>query len=110
PKIVRSFKLIDKGIARDGATVYYDGQRVGWVTSGTMVPYWEVDDAGGQALLDRTALSDTHCQRALGLCMIPPQVAVGDEIEVEVRGRKLKAKIVLRNLENRKINTTYAVL
>ena len=110
PKIVRSFKLIDKGIARDGATVYYDGQRVGWVTSGTMVPDWEVDDAGGQALLDRTALSDTHCQRALGLCMIPPQVAVGDEIEVEVRGRKLKAKIVLRNLENRKINTTYAVL
>jgi hypothetical protein len=42
--------------------------------------------------------------------MIPPQVAVGDEIEVEVRGRKLKAKIVLRNLENRKVNTTYAVL
>ncbi|MHC4951221.1 MAG: glycine cleavage system aminomethyltransferase GcvT [Planctomycetota bacterium] len=102
PKIVRQVRLLDKGIARDGSEVYYQGEPVGWVTSGTMVPYW--------AVAADNALTDEHAQRAVGLCMIAPNVPMGSEIEVEVRGRKLKAKIVARNLENRKVNTTYAVI
>ena len=100
-KVVRQMRLVDKGIARDGAVVYYDGRVVGWVTSGTMVPYWEFDN---------DTLTDEHSQRAVGLCMIEPDVPVGVEIEVEVRGRKLKAKIVDRNLENRKGIFAYAKL
>jgi hypothetical protein len=42
--------------------------------------------------------------------MVDPRVEIGDAIEIEVRGRKLKAVIVARNLENRKVNITYAVL
>ncbi len=105
PKVVRKFKLSDRGIARDGSTVYYQGRAVGWVSSGTMVPYWEItEDAHGQ---DGRA---THSQRAIGLCIIDPQVAVKSEIEIEVRGRKLKATVVARNLENRKVKTTYALI
>jgi aminomethyltransferase len=111
PKMVRQVRLLDKGIARDGAEVYYQGQPVGWVTSGTMVPYWESNEnRHGQAELDRATLTDNHAQRAVGLCMIAPNVPVGSEIELEVRGRRLKAKVVPRNLENRKANTTYAVI
>lgn len=104
PKVVRQFRLSDKGIARDGAAVCYEGQSVGWVSSGTMVPYWlyEVDD-------DIVQFKDKHDRRAIGLCMIAPQVAVGSEIEIEVRGRKLKATIVARNLENRKSKISYAL-
>ncbi len=111
PKVVRAFRLLDKGIARDGSEIYCQGHIAGWVTSGTMVPYWELSEKRqGQAEFDRATLTENHAQRAVGLCMIAPDVPVGSEIEIEVRGRKLKAKIVMRNLENRKVNTTYAVL
>ena len=76
----------------------------GWVSSGTMIPYWEYTGQG-----DKVQLKDQHSQRAIGLCIIDPQVAVKSEIEIEVRGRKLKATVVTRNLENRKVKTTYAL-
>jgi len=104
PKVVRQFKLADRGIARDGAAVYHEGQPVGWVSSGTMVPYWEYTGSG-----DDMQLTEQHAQRALGMCMVSPQVAIGSDIEIEVRGRKLKAMIVPRNLENRKVTITYAL-
>ncbi|MEN8128305.1 MAG: glycine cleavage system aminomethyltransferase GcvT [Planctomycetota bacterium] len=100
PKVVRQFKLSDRGIARDGSAVYYEGQPIGWVSSGTMVPYWTAQD---------NVLTDEHSQRAIGLCVVAPHVAAGSEIEIEVRGRKLKAKVVPRNLENRKVKVTYAL-
>lgn len=96
PKIVRQFRLLDKGIAREGADVYFEDRLVGWVSSGTMVPYW--------------VLGDRHGQRAIGLCLIESQVTIGSKIEIEVRGRKLKATVVTGNLQNRKTNRTYAVL
>jgi aminomethyltransferase len=101
PKVVRQMRLLDKGVARDGAEVYYQGQLVGWVTSGTMVPYWTVKD---------TILTDDHAQRAVGLCMIGPNIPMGSEIEIEIRGRRLKANVVLRNLENRKGDVAYAIV
>ncbi len=105
PKFVRQFRLLDKGIARDGAAVY-EGQRcLGWVSSGTMVPYWDYQPNG-----QTVSLSDTHSQRAVGLCMIEPNVPIGADVDIEVRGKKLKAKIVTKNLENRKGNVAYAIL
>ena len=101
PKIVRQFKLSDNGIAREGARVYHDGQPVGWVSSGTMVPYWVcVPDADGVQFRDEQA------RRAIGLCLIDPQIALGGEIGIKVRGRMLKAEIVARNLENQKVKRT----
>jgi hypothetical protein len=46
----------------------------------------------------------------VGLCLVQPQVTVGSEIQVEVRGRKLKARVASRNLENRTGNTTHAIM
>jgi aminomethyltransferase len=106
PKVVRQIQLLEKGIARDGAVVYYEDIPVGRITSGTMVPYWEI----GQAQLDHAILTDAHSKRAVGLCLVQPQVTVGSEIQVEVRGRKLKARVAPRNLENRTGNTTHAIM
>jgi aminomethyltransferase len=105
PKIVRQFRLSDNGIARDGASVFYEGKPVGWVTSGTMIPYWQYEIEANTA-----KFNDEHSRRAIGLCMIIPQIALGSEIEIDVRGRMLKAETVIRNLENRKDNETYALL
>jgi aminomethyltransferase len=104
PKVVRQVRLIDKGIAREGSKVYYDGQSVGWVSSGTMVPHWVCEVAG-----DGVQFKDEQARRAIGLCLIDPRIALGSEIEIDVRGRMLKAKIVARNLENRKVKRTYAL-
>jgi aminomethyltransferase len=104
PKVVRQVRLIDKGVAREGSKVYDDGQPVGWVSSGTMVPYWVCEAAG-----DGVKFKDEQSRRAIGLCLIDPQVSLGSEIEIEVRGRMLKAKIVARNLENRKVKRTFAL-
>jgi aminomethyltransferase len=100
-KIVRQIRLLEKGIARDGAVIYYQEKAVGWVSSGTMVPYWIVND---------NRLTDEQSQRAVGLCLIQPHVPVGARVEVEVRGRKLKAKVVSKNLEKRKTNITYPII
>lgn len=105
PKVVRQFRLNDPGIAREGAIVLSNGRPAGWVTSGTMVPYWQFDHSG-----DTVTLKDTHAQRAIGLCMIEPNIEIGSEIEIEVRARKLKALIVPRNLQNTKPPQTWAVV
>lgn len=105
PKVARQVRLLDKGIARDGAEVYCDDTLIGWVSSGTMVPYWEYEAAD-----DNVQLADTHAQRAVGLCLLSPEVPIGAIVEIDVRGRRLKAEVVTKNLENRKGSTTYAVL
>ena len=105
PKVLRQIRLTDKGIARDGAAVYYVDSLVGWVSSGTMVPYWTCQANG-----ETVQLTDEHAQRAVGLCLVNPDVPMGAILEVEVRGRRLKAQVVPKNLENRKGNTAYAVI
>jgi len=42
----RPVALVDKGIARAGARVLRQGKEAGFVTSGTMVPYWQSAGAG----------------------------------------------------------------
>ncbi|MCD6175716.1 MAG: glycine cleavage system aminomethyltransferase GcvT [Planctomycetes bacterium] len=106
PKVIRQFQLSDKGIAREGAAVYHEGRQIGWVSSGTMVPYWEYEKDGKTVYLKQE-----QSQRAIGLCMVEPQtLSIGRNVEIEVRGRMLKAVIVARNMENRKTKMTYALL
>jgi aminomethyltransferase len=88
PRRIVSLKILDKGVVRQGSKVFHCGQSVGEVTSGTMVPYWKP----GQ-----TEQSD---QRAVALAYVDCGLAVGTEVDVDVRGRMLKAKIVRRNLQS----------
>ncbi|MCE5185126.1 MAG: glycine cleavage system aminomethyltransferase GcvT [Planctomycetaceae bacterium] len=95
PKLIRTFRLLDSGIAREGALVYSGGRPAGWVTSGTMIPYWDYEKRD-----DAIMLKETHSQRAIGLCMIEPDISVGAQLEIEVRGKNLRAQVVSRNLQN----------
>ena len=38
--MTRPVAVTGRGVARAGSPVAKDGRPVGWVTSGTMVPYW----------------------------------------------------------------------
>ncbi len=68
------FEVVGRGIARHGYPVYAGGDLAGSVTSGTFAPF---------------------LQKSIGLCYLPKsQAAVGNEFEVEIRGRRVPARVV----------------
>ena len=74
PRKLMGFEVVGRGIARHGYPVYLRGQGVGAVTSGTYAPF---------------------LQKSIGLAYLPAAAcAAGTEIEVEVRGKRVAARIV----------------
>ena len=68
------FEVREKAIARHGYPVKADGHPVGVVTSGTQTPF---------------------LKKSIGLAMLPKELApVGTPIEIEVRGRAVRAEVV----------------
>jgi aminomethyltransferase len=68
------FEMIDRGIARQGHPVVADKVEVGKVTSGTMGP---------------------TVNKAIGMAYVPEtSSAVGTEIEIDIRGKLAKARVV----------------
>lgn len=75
PLSLVGFKLIEKGIPRQGYALFsFDNQEMGKVTSGTLSP---------------------STNEPIGLGYVWPQFAkIGSEILVDIRGRKVKAVVV----------------
>ncbi|MGZ8847102.1 MAG: glycine cleavage system aminomethyltransferase GcvT [Pyrinomonadaceae bacterium] len=68
------FEMNDRGIARDGQDVLIDGQRAGKVTSGSPAPF---------------------LKKNIGMGYVPVEFAnVGQQIEIDVRGKSVAAIIV----------------
>ena len=72
-KIV-GFEMLDRGIARQGHPIYAGDAEVGTVTSGTQTPF---------------------LKKAIGLGYVPtPLAAIDTEFDIDVRGRRLRARVV----------------
>jgi aminomethyltransferase len=68
------FEMVDKGIARDEMDVYVGDEKVGVVTSGSPAPF---------------------LKKNIGLAFVPTEFAkTGQEITIDVRGKKLAAVVV----------------
>ncbi len=73
-KKLAGFEMTDKGIARDECDVYIDDQKIGYVSSGSPAPF---------------------LKKNIGLAFLPAEFAkIGQEITIDVRGKKLAAVIV----------------
>ena len=95
PKRVRPITLIDRGVMRHGMPVYRNGEQIGWITSGTMIPYFKTEGEGADVkLLDETG------KRAIGIAYISSDVPVNGEVEVDVRGKRLKAAVPAKHITN----------
>jgi aminomethyltransferase len=74
PRKLVGFEVVGRGIARQGYAVYLGGQAVGAVTSGSYAPF---------------------LQKNIGLCYLPSaRAAVDTEFDVDIRGRRVPARVV----------------
>ena len=89
PRKIVPIALTDRGVIRAGMDVYKDGVHIGWVTSGTMVPYYVFEDG---------KITDKTGKRSIGFAYIDSSVTGEDVIHVDVRGKKLKAKVVAKHM------------
>ena len=94
PRRVMPISLIDRGVLRKGMDVYKDGKLVGFTTSGTMVPYYKAEGEGLESVI-----TDEVIKRSIGMAYIDCDILPDDIIEVDVRGRRLKAAVVEKNLD-----------
>ena len=95
PKRVRPIALVDRGIMRHGMQVFRNGEPIGWVTSGTMIPYFVTEGEG-----ENVRLTEATGKRAIGICYIASDVPVNGAVEVDVRGKRLKAVIPGKHITN----------
>ena len=74
PRKLVGFEMVGRGIARHGYAAFLSEDAAGHVTSGTYAPY---------------------LQKNIGLCYLPAaKSAVGTEFQVDVRGRRVPARVV----------------
>ncbi len=93
PKRIFPITITGQGIARQGYEVFVDAERVGHVTSGTMVPYWVFSDRG--ILSEPT---DEKKMRSIALAYIDADMKEGQRIEILHRGKRFEGLIVERHL------------
>ena len=91
-KRVVPIALMDRGVMRAGMDIYSGDKHIGWVTSGTMVPYYVFD---GDDITDKTA------KRSIGFAYIDRAISETDPIAVDVRGKKLRARIVKQHMDQK---------
>jgi len=94
-RIVQPVAMKEKGVARAGAEVFVGAEPVGFVTSGTMVPFWK---SAGSGLAQR--MTDEKGMRAIGLALIDSRLVEGDDIEIDIRGKRLSAVVVPYHLRS----------
>jgi aminomethyltransferase len=71
---IAGFEMLDRGIARHGYDVYVGDAKAGMVTSGTQTPF---------------------LKKAIGMAYLPvEQTAPGSEFDVDIRGRRTRARVV----------------
>ena len=89
PKMVMSLAITGKGIAREGHKVFLENMHVGYVTSGTSVPYRLSTSKG----LDGEFEGKVK-RRSIALALIDSHIKVGDTVEIEIRKKRCPAVIV----------------
>ncbi len=89
PRITRPVAVTGRGVARAGAPVARNGRPAGWVTSGTMVPYWNMT---GEKLESRPG--DDYELRSICLALLDSDIREDDEVTIDIRGHEVPAVVV----------------
>jgi aminomethyltransferase len=95
PRIIQPVAVAGRGVARSGAGVFKNGKAVGFVTSGTMVPYWVFE---GEGL--RSVRTDQRQLRSICLACMDCEVLEGDKVTIDIRGKQVDAIVVPYHLRS----------
>ena len=72
-RILRGLLVTERGIPRQGMAVMKDQQKIGEITSGTFSP---------------------TLKTGIALALISPEIAIGQEVSIDVRGKLTMAKVI----------------
>ena len=89
PRLIVPLAIAGRGVARTHAPVLVGGRKVGYVTSGTSVPYWTFS---GEGLDSRQ--TEERARRSIALAYLDCDIVEGDVVAVDVRGTEVPALVV----------------
>jgi len=72
-KIRVGLRMLEPGIPRHGYEIYREGEKIGWVSSGTFSPLLRIGIAMG---------------------FVPPDIKLGETLSIEIHERKRRARVV----------------
>lgn len=88
--------LTGKGVLRAGCDIYdaETGEAIGYVTSGTMIPYYETEGEG-----ETLRQTDVVGKRSIGMAYIRSNLRKGHNILIDIRGKKVPGVITGRHID-----------
>lgn len=89
PRMVMPVAVTGKGIAREGHPVFSVDRPVGYITSGTMIPFQEPLGSG----LDAQFVQEPR-KRAIAMALIDSTLKEGDPVEIDIRGKRCQGLVV----------------
>jgi aminomethyltransferase len=95
PRMIQPLALLGRGVARHGAKVFREGKQVGYVTSGTVVPYWTVEGEGLQS-----KFTDQKQLRSICLAYLDSIIVEDDRVSIDIRGKGVEAVVVPYHLKS----------
>lgn len=95
PHRVQPIALLDKGVARAGSRIFWQQSPAGYITSGTMIPYWKF---AGDGITSHPA--EEKGLRPVAFALLDSRIHKGDRIQIEVRDKKVEALVVPYHLKS----------
>lgn len=89
PRMVMAVAITGKGIAREGYRVFVKDRHVGYITSGTSVPYRPPAGSGLNGKFGKDLK-----KRSLALALLDSTLKEGDILEIEIRKKRCEAVVV----------------
>ncbi len=89
PQMIMPLAITGKGIARAGYKVFVQDKHVGFITSGTMIPFQQPKGSGLNG-----RFKEKPKRRSVALALINSNILEGDILEIEIRKKLCKAQVV----------------
>ena len=94
PYRIQPICLEGRGVLRKGFPVYSrdawaQGKPVGYVTSGTMIPYYKTEGEGLS-----TVITEQTGKRSIGLAYLDSRICEDFDLEIDIRGKREPAVVV----------------
>ncbi len=89
PRMVMPLAITGKGIAREGYRVFLKDRHVGYISSGTMIPFQEPEGSGLNS-----EFKEEPKRRAVAMALINSNILEGERLEIEIRKKRCDGIVV----------------